>query len=242
MPWRQPDTFQTALLWRIYNGEKSFRPPINEDDYADYEYLVETLIWLKENNYIPRDKLHVRSSRGRNGFRYLVALVDGLTHDGIRIARALGPAPAAPQLSSLLSAEGLDQCQRDFARAIGAIGADPDQAVASAVATLESVCKAILDSRGVAHSPDMTLSSVIGCVIRNLRLSETDKTDDPLRSAIQALATAANSIGTLRNKASAAHGRAPNHVCMAPHHARFAINSAAAVALFLLESAVTSDR
>jgi hypothetical protein len=235
------DSQQIALLWRIYRGEKSFPPPGDRSDEAacrDYNFLVETLIALRNRGYIARDDLFVQKGGDGPFPEYLIASVGGLTYEGEKVARSLDPAPAAPQLSALLSAEGLHQCRRDFERAVGSVATDPEQAIASASSLLESVCKAILERSGDRGSQDKSLGSLVKATLSTLDLAAESAAEPGIRGAIDGLASAAQAIRTVRNKSGAAHGRGLDHRPLEPRHARLAANAAATVGLFLLETAL----
>lgn len=233
------DAWQRTLLCRIYQGEMSFQPPTDQRDEGacrDYNFLVEALITLKNRGYI--DTLSAMKSHMGGPCRYLVALARGLTYDGEKIARSLDPAPAAPEMSQLLGAEGLHQCQRDFERAVGSIAADPEQAIASASSLLESVCKAILEQAGRELPNNESMQPLMKATLDALELAPGSEAEPDIRGALKGLASIAQGIGALRTKAGAAHGRGPGHAPLEPRHARLAVNAASTVGLFLLEAAL----
>ena len=53
-------------------------------------------------------------------------------------------------------------------------------------------------------------------------------------------ASIAQGVGTLRTKSGATHGRGLGNALLAPRHARLAVNAAATVGLFLLETPLTA--
>src|SRR5205809_216213 len=66
-------------------------------------------------------------------------------------------APAALDLAQVLSDRGMQVCQEDFSRALETVSSDPAQAIGNACASLESICKTILDALGVPLPNDQTL-------------------------------------------------------------------------------------
>ncbi len=65
-------------------------------------------------------------------------------------------------------------CQEDFARALETVEADPAQAIGHACASLESICKAILDALSIPFPKDQTLKPLVRAVADELQLSPKD--------------------------------------------------------------------
>jgi len=235
------DAWQRTLLWRIYQGEKSFWPPKDQrDDGAcrDYNFLVNALISLSKLGYIDSRNLHVLDCRNTSPCRYLSAMVDGLSYDGEKLARSLEPVPAALGVAELISAEGLHNCRRDFDRAVGSIASDPEQAIGSASSLLESICKAILEQSGRDLPKDQSMQPLMKATLDLLDLALGSAPESDIRGALKGLTSIAQGVGGMRTKAGAAHGRSLGHEPLAPRYARLAVNSAATVGLFLLETAL----
>lgn len=235
------DAKQLALLWRIYQGEKSFPAPSDKKDEAacrDYNFLIETLFSLRDRGYIDYKRLHILECRMISLCRYLSAIVDGLTYQGEKLARSLEPAPAARAVNKLISAEGLHSCRRDFERAVGSIESDPEQAIGSASSLLESIFHAILERAGRELPSDKSVQSLIKVTLDLLDLSPGSASESDIRGALRGLTSIAQAVGAMRTKAGAAHGRGLEHEPLAPRHARLVVNAAATVGLFLLETAL----
>jgi hypothetical protein len=147
-------------------------------------------------------------------------------------------APGALQLERLLSDRGMQVCQDDFARALESVDADPAQAIGHACTSLESICKAILDAVGAPLPKDETLKSLVKAVAGPLQLSPDAHADADLKQLLGGLANAAAGIAAIRTKYSAFHGKSPKQRRLVGRHARLAVNSAAAVGLFLVETYV----
>jgi hypothetical protein len=232
------DAQQRELLWRIYQGETMFRPPSSgaDGDCRDFDFLVQTLVSLKQRGYVDSDGFKTPKDPRRNGCHYLFAEAKKLTYRGYQSARSLDPAPAAAPLAGLLTAAGLHQCQRDFERALGSIATDPEQAIGNASSLLESICKAILERAG-EPAEEWRIKPLVEQSLKHVALAPASAAEPAIASAIAQLADLAQSIGTIRNKSAAAHGRGPDHRPLQPRHARLAVNAAATVGLFLLETA-----
>lgn len=243
MPGDRLDAHQRALLSRIDRGERTFSPPErrSEEDCRAFNLLVETLNWLRQHGYIADKDLKVLRDSRPGPCRYSHAIVTGLTYEGLRAAQEVEPAPAAQVLSPVISSEGLHQCRRDFDRAVGTIATDPDQAIGSACSLLESICKAILDRAGQQRPDDQSIQPLVKAVLAVLDLAPGSEAAPDIKGALKGLASIAQGVGALRTKAGAAHGRGLHHAPLAPRHARLAVNAAATVGLFLLETALAKE-
>ncbi len=239
------DARQRALLWEIYHAEqsKSYPPPDRKDAQACKEHnsLVAALIWLQKRGFIDSKDLITQKSHWGGPCRYVFVLVKGLTYKGESIARALDPAPAAAPLADLLCVGGLHQCQRDFERALGNIATDPEQAAGSASSLLESICKAILERAGEPVT-DWKIRPLVQQTAHHLDPAAGSAARPGIESAMRQLADLAQSVGTIRNRSGAAHGRSPDHQPLQPRHARLAVNAAATLGLFLLETAASQPK
>lgn len=175
---------------------------------------------------------------------YVDGLLTGQASDSqiIEIAQALdievsiSHSTSVLTLQNLLERSGLQACQDDFDRAIQNIDTDPDQALASGCSTLESVCKAILDKMGSECPKDQSIQPLLRKVFEVMELSPEGHADAEIKRILGGLFNAGVGVGTIRTKYSAAHGRRDGQRKLQGRHARLAINSAATVGLFLLET------
>lgn len=235
------DAWQLTLLWRIYQGEKSFKRPTDQRDEAecrDFNFLVEALIDLRNRGYIDHKSLKLMATSDGGPCRYAAAFAQGLTYAGEKLARSLEPVQAARGVNKLISAEGLHSCRRDFERAVGSIESDPEQAIGSASSLLESIFHAILERAGRELPSDKSMQSLIKATLDLLDLSPGSAPESDIRGALRGLTGIAQAVGAMRTKAGAAHGRGLGHEPLAPRHARLVVNAAATVGLFLLETAL----
>jgi hypothetical protein len=116
------------------------------------------------------------------------------------------------------------------------VDADPAQAMASASSTLESICKAILDSFKLDYPKDQSLQPLLKAVFSAMNLSPEMQAEEEIRRVLGGLLNAAIGIGVLRTKYSAAHGRGDRQKRLTQRHARLAINATSTIGLFLLET------
>lgn len=161
----------------------------------------------------------------------------------IKVAKDLGlVTPADPLTSStgdlkeFLERYSIDTCIDDFDRALNAIDTDPASAVGMASTTLETICKAILDSKEVSYPKDQSLTSLYKAVQSELNLSPGSHADPDLKRILGGLFNSAAGLASLRTKFSTFHGRGSKQYRLGKRHARLAINCMATVGLFLLET------
>jgi hypothetical protein len=95
-----------------------------------------------------------------------------------------------------------------------------------------------LDALGLPLPKDQTLRSLVKSVADQLQLSPDGHADADIKQLLGGLANAAAGIAVLRTKYSTFHGKSPSQRRLVGRHARLAVNSAAAVGLFLIETYV----
>ena len=154
----------------------------------------------------------------------------------LRLAFTTATAPAALDLAQMLSKHGMSICEEDFARAVATVDAGPAEAIGHACTSLESICKAIIHALGAPMPRDESLKSLVRVVAEQLELSPEKHADADLKQLLGGLTNAAAGIAVIRTKYSAFHGKSPTQRRLVARHARLAVNSAAAVGFFLVET------
>lgn len=121
-----------------------------------------------------------------------------------------------------------------WTKAMGRREADPEGAITLARTLLESVCKHILDERGVRYQNDCDLPALYKLVAKSLNLSPSQHSETVFRQILGGCTAVVEGLGALRNRLSDAHGQGKRPVKPAPRHAELAVNLAGAVAMFLV--------
>lgn len=122
-------------------------------------------------------------------------------------------------------------------KAIARRGNDPEGAITLARTLLETVIKRILDECGETYSDKDDLPKLYSCAAKALNLAPNQHTEEPIKAILGGAMTLVNGIGTLRNRLSDAHGRGGKlPVKPSPRHASLAVNTAGAIATFLVET------
>ncbi len=124
----------------------------------------------------------------------------------------------------------------DFNRAFENLETDPEQAIASASSTLESICKAICDFFKEDYPKAQHMQPLIAKAYKLLNLSPDHHADEQIKKILGGLNSVATGIGTLRSKNSSAHGHGTKKVKLNVRHSRLVVNSCMTIGLFLLET------
>lgn len=136
--------------------------------------------------------------------------------------------------------EGLRQFNEDgvhsvWTRALERRKSDPEGAITAARTLLETVCKHILDDRGVEYdSHKIELHELYKLTANELNMSPSQHTQDIFKQILGGCSAVVNGLGTLRNRLGDAHGYGSKPVRPASRHAELAVNLAGSVALFLV--------
>lgn len=153
---------------------------------------------------------------------------------GVDIPRAV--ADGAHAFRSYLDAGGLLVCTEDFDRALRCVVGDPDQSIASACSTLESICKAILDGLGKPYPNDESLQPLVREATRALDLSPDQHADAETKRILGGLVNAAAGVAVLRTGFSSAHGRGATKARLDSRYARLVVHSTMTIGHFLVET------
>lgn len=145
-------------------------------------------------------------------------------------------APGDNPASDALRTFDADGVHAVWAKAIERRNSDPEGAITIARTLLETVTKRILDEMGEQYSEKDDLPKLYRLAAENLNLAPNQHSEDAIKSILGGAMTLVNGIGTLRNKLSDSHGRGGLPVRPAPRHASLAVNTAGAIATFLVET------
>ena len=182
--------------------------------------------------------------------RTIAHLNDQLRSDGFEL-RQLGDkwrlmpltssGVVAEQLHAKVARLSFDSVRQDFDRALSQTDRDPADALTSACATVESVCKCLLDELGKPYPPKQDIQHLSNTVADHLGLSPA-RTDLPpglamdLRQVLGGLQSVAGGIGALRTHFGDAHGRGKAKAPVDARIARLAIHAASTLSLFYIET------
>ena len=113
---------------------------------------------------------------------------------------------------------------------------DPAGTITSARTLLETVCKHVLDERGIAYSQTLDLPVLMKMTVEQLDLAPTGTSEIAFKRMLGSAASVVEGLCAPRNKIddSLGHGKRP--VKPSARHAQLAANMAGAAALFIVET------
>ncbi len=124
-----------------------------------------------------------------------------------------------------------------WSKAIARRDTDPEGAITIARTLLETVTKHILDECNEAYSDKDDLPKLYSNVAKLLNLAPNQHSEEPVKMIMGGAINLVNGIGKLRNRLSDAHGRAGKLPAKpSSRHASLAVNTAGAIATFLIET------
>jgi hypothetical protein len=144
--------------------------------------------------------------------------------------------PGSPTVTAALAKVDWEHVQDAWRKALDRRFDDPDGAVTAARTLLETVCKHILDAKGVKYAERDDLQNLYDTTAKSLDLAPTSSTEPILRQILSGCYSVVNGIAALRNKTGDAHGKGISGTTAQQRHAEFAVNLTGAVASFLIES------
>ena len=130
------------------------------------------------------------------------------------------------------SSSGLNEC---WQKMLLRVENDPSGAITMARTTTETVLKHLADKLGESYDND-TLTSLYKKVASKLNLSPDQHNESLFKKILGGCSSIADGLGNLRNAYGDAHGQGARQVKPAIRHARLAVNAAATLCLFLLET------
>ena len=193
----------------------------------------------------PGTEAEAMSSKRLYISKRLKALPD---HEVRRIARELSRDIANEELDSLVSetspADALisstlvrfdrEVVHRRWTDALERRGSDAEGAITLARTLLEDVIKWLLSRQGISYDDKADLPALYRLIAADLKLAPDDYTEDVFKRILGSCQSVVESLGTLRNKLSDAHGAGPFRVKPHGRHAELAVNLAGTMATFLI--------
>ena len=146
-------------------------------------------------------------------------------------------APVDKVSSGVLQSFDSDGVHAVWSKALERRTSDPEGAITVARTLLETVTKRILDECGEKYTDRDDLPKLYANAAKVLNLAPNQHTEEPIKAILGGAMNLVNGIGTLRNRLSDSHGRGGRlPVRPSPRHASLAVNTAGAIATFLVET------
>lgn len=145
--------------------------------------------------------------------------------------------PAQKTISEALSNFDSESIHFAWSKALERKATDPEGAITLARTILESVCKHILDIKGISYnSQSIELSELYKTTAKELNLSPEQHHEQIFKQILGGCSGIVNGLGSLRNKLGDAHGKGKLPVKPQTRHAELAVNLAGSMALFLIST------
>lgn len=139
-------------------------------------------------------------------------------------------------LSKIIHDKDIPTINLEFERALNKVNSEPLEAVSACSNLLESICKVYIEENGLEMPNKKDLKSLWKVVSKNLGFDSSKIQDDDLKRIISGMFSIVDGMSALRTHGSSAHGQGKQLYKPSPRHARFAVNAAHSLALFLLET------
>lgn len=154
----------------------------------------------------------------------------------------LKTAPSDKNISETLKSFDRDTIHRGWEKASGRVKDDPDGAITGARALLESVCKFILDEKGISYNSDaIELHDLYKMTAKELNLSVDQHHEGIFKQILGGCSGVVSGLGLLRNKFGDAHGSGKRKIQPKERHAELAVNLAGSMALFLVRTFLETE-
>jgi hypothetical protein len=145
-----------------------------------------------------------------------------------------GTTPAVVGVSELLGNLDDDHVHELWERALQRRIDDPEGAVTLARSLLESICKTILDTDGIAYPNSADLPKLYKTVAERLKLGPNQHGEKVFKQILGGCTSVVEGLGALRNQLGDAHGKGRHPAKPAARHAELAVNLAGTMATFLV--------
>jgi hypothetical protein len=233
---RNAEAFQNLLVSRA-TGEMV--------DPLEYKQLREVLLSNKTNNYLlPR---FIRTCRDLSQFWSFIQakfptyqerriyLWEEFSHlfEELELSQANPPDLDVAETLSKLETHRIKEI---WDIALSRRTEDPEGAITSARALIESVCKSILEDAGVSYTNQDDLPKLYKMTAEILNIAPSNHTDLVFKQILGGCTSVVHGLASLRNKLGDAHGPGKRPVKPSPRHAELAVNLAGSMALFLVNT------
>lgn len=139
--------------------------------------------------------------------------------------------------SDILESFDADGIHAVWTKALARRKTDPEGAITIARTLLETVTKRILEELGEDYGDSDDLPKLYSKAAKALKFAPNQHSEEPIKVILGGAMNLVNGLGTLRNRLSDSHGRGGKlPVRPLPRHASLAVNTAGAIATFLVET------
>jgi hypothetical protein len=121
-----------------------------------------------------------------------------------------------------------------------AVEKDPELAIGTAKEFVETLCKSILEERGIPFSKSEDFPALVKITIKNIELvpdgiANQSKSEKTITVLLNSLGSIGHQLAEIRNQFGTGHGRSSDHMGLQRKHAQLAVGAASTLASFLYE-------
>lgn len=121
-----------------------------------------------------------------------------------------------------------------------AVEKDPELAIGTAKEFLETLCKTILNERGVAVPKNEDFPALVKSTVKSLSvvpkgIAAQPQSEKTITVLLGSLGAIGHHLAEMRNQSGTGHGKSIDHVGLQKRHAKLAVGAAATLAVFLYE-------
>jgi hypothetical protein len=142
--------------------------------------------------------------------------------------------PSDEAISQVIAEFNFDYIHAEWRKALDRRNEDPEAAITSARALLESVCKHILHDLNISYPENIDFPALYKLTTIQLNLAPDKKYDPIVNQILNGSKSTAEGIAALRNKLSDSHGKDQTYLKPEKHLAELAVNLTGALSVFLL--------
>src|SRR5919106_6619050 len=142
--------------------------------------------------------------------------------------------PADHFISDNLQHFDAEHIHQVWLKALDRRSEDPEAAITSARALLESVCKHFLDQAGVSYTDNEDLPKLYYLTATQLNLAPDQHSEQIFKQILGGCQSIVGGLSAVRNRFGDAHGQGSQPVKAAPRHAELAVNLAGTMSTFLI--------
>lgn len=150
--------------------------------------------------------------------------------------RSSGDFLSSKKLEELILQRNTESIKFEFKRALKNVDSEPLEAISAASNILETICKTYIEKNDLELPSSQSLISLWRVISKHFNFDSKSVQEESLKKIISGMFSLGEGTATLRNNGSAAHGQGTKSYNPEPRHARFAVNAAHSLALFILET------
>lgn len=225
--------------WVFYDGRFNL---LHADDEVFLRFLCETIHPVVRPDPTEAEKLCQLYNQYLRNDGFELVEKTRLSGRPVFTGRYSGMLPT-PGVMMRATLAGIDPgyLSQQITRMEAAVANDPALAIGTAKELVETVCKTILEERGISFSKGAEMPELVKATARALKLTPEDIPDkasagDTIKRLLSNLGSITQCVAELRNQHGTGHGKKAGTRGLRVRHARLAVGAASTLAVFLVET------